>query len=230
MIPKWRQRTQSAKYHALVKAFQSSELEEVKQIAEEANLSKLYTVSFANQVLMSPHADVVEYARKKWKLDISNLQIAVICGDVKEVESYLADLDTQSRKAELEKDAALERYAQTSHSPLTLAVRNGHLQIVEKLIEYGAFINEESRYNLTPLANAAELGHAEIVTLLIKAGAKVDADPDGYTPLSRACIGGDAECVKLLLEAGGEPECFYFTVQSHPSFPHWKRRLREAAD
>ena len=93
----------------------------------------------------------------------------------------------------------------SSHSPLSLAVGNGHADAVGRLIAFGANVNEATHYTLTPLANAAERGHAKIVKRLLKAGANMKSAPDGYTALMRACIGRQPKTARLLLEAGADP-------------------------
>ena len=57
--------------------------------------------------------------------------------------------------------------------PLHVASRNGHTEIVRRLIEAGAKVNIKDDDGDTPLLLAARSGSAEVVQLLIEAGADV---------------------------------------------------------
>ena len=61
----------------------------------------------------------------------------------------------------------------TGETPLHLAARHGHLEVIGELIERGARINEQTRYTpATPLRYAAELGRKPVIRLLLASGAK----------------------------------------------------------
>lgn len=87
-------------------------------------------------------------------------------------------------------------------SPLMLAALNGHLELVQKLVERGADINKTG---WTPLHYAATNGHLDIMSLLLERHAYIDAEsPNGTTPLMMAAQYANAAAVKLLLEAGAD--------------------------
>ncbi|MBU4054027.1 MAG: ankyrin repeat domain-containing protein [Proteobacteria bacterium] len=87
-------------------------------------------------------------------------------------------------------------------TPLSCAIFNGHLEIVEYLINSGADINAKTVYGVTILSDAAVNGHMAGVTILLNKGAKVNIkDMFGSTALWRASINGHTKIVKLLLEA-----------------------------
>ena len=92
---------------------------------------------------------------------------------------------------------------------LRVASENGHLQIVQLLLEAGtdAFVVDRDFQRRTALHLAAANGHAEVVKLLLEAGARKDAaDEDGNTALHLATGNGHLEVVRLLLEAGADKD------------------------
>ena len=88
---------------------------------------------------------------------------------------------------------------------MNLAANEGHLGVVEKLLEKGADVNCASEYGITPLYIAAYNGDSEVVEKLLEKGAEVNkADKDGATLLYIAARYGHLEVVKTLLEKGAD--------------------------
>lgn len=86
---------------------------------------------------------------------------------------------------------------------LIIAAYNGHLNIVEKLIERappgGADINFQSRQGKTALISASSLGYTDIVNVLIKNGAHIDlTDKLGRNALNFASAENYVETMFLL--------------------------------
>jgi Ankyrin repeats (3 copies)/Leucine rich repeat/Ankyrin repeat len=94
-------------------------------------------------------------------------------------------------------------------SPLYLAVRGTHLDLVKLLIRRGAHVrvNEDTVFP-SALHIAAVVGSAEICTTLLRNQASVDAllvDSDrAYTPLILAADRGHQSCASVLLDAGAD--------------------------
>ncbi|XP_044747420.1 uncharacterized protein LOC123308712 [Coccinella septempunctata] len=74
-------------------------------------------------------------------------------------------------------------------TPLHCAVRNGHLEIIELLLERGADVNDKTEMAFTPLHSAVEglkIGHEKVVKLLLEKGADIYAKTENdQTPLER---------------------------------------------
>ena len=88
--------------------------------------------------------------------------------------------------------------------PVLAAARNGHLDVVDELLE--AETSPDPGGDGGPLGGAAVAGHVEIVRRLVDAGAEVDVvDSAGWSPLLWAAYGGHADAVRLLLDAGADP-------------------------
>jgi ankyrin repeat protein len=87
-------------------------------------------------------------------------------------------------------------------TPLHLAARQGHLDIVRILLDRaGANTNARDWLNCTPLHGAASEGHLEIVRILLdRAGSDANArDKYNSTPLHLAAEQGHLEIVQILL-------------------------------
>jgi ankyrin repeat protein len=85
---------------------------------------------------------------------------------------------------------------------LALAALNGHLNVVRRMVDYGAQINGPE---WNALHYAVFNGHAEIVRFLVSKGARLNTPaPNQQTPLMLAARNGHPEVARLLLEAGAD--------------------------
>jgi ankyrin repeat protein len=88
-------------------------------------------------------------------------------------------------------------------TPLQLASRNGHVEVVCFLLEHGADVTARDKTGLTPLHHASNNGQIEVIRILIKHGADVGAqNGNGQTPLHNASLSGQAGVVCILIEHG----------------------------
>ena len=128
--------------------------------------------------------------------------------------SNLADL-LKRLKTEQRKTALEAKTKDGSHfvTPLIIAARNGHLNSVKILLQYGADIEDrgtlksgdEVREGCTPLWAAADIGHLDVVKLLIERNADVDGRiSTGSTPLRAAAYEGHLDVVRCLVESGAD--------------------------
>lgn len=86
-------------------------------------------------------------------------------------------------------------------SPLGIACEYGYLDIVMKLLEAGADINDT---RFPPLLVACENGQTSIVRALLKSGADVNQGNGVLTPLQIACKGEVIILVEELINAGAD--------------------------
>ncbi|WP_010598281.1 ankyrin repeat domain-containing protein [Rickettsiella massiliensis] len=91
-------------------------------------------------------------------------------------------------------------------TPLNLAAENGHLAVVEALIENGAQVNVQDIFGRTPLHWAAENGHVGVVEKLIENGANVDSKDisSDKTPLHWAAQNGHLAVIEKLIAHGAQ--------------------------
>ncbi|XP_027023613.2 dynein axonemal heavy chain 12 [Tachysurus fulvidraco] len=90
-------------------------------------------------------------------------------------------------------------------SPLSIAIRNNHFDMVKLLLCFNANVNQKLAHCRTALHEAARLGLTDIAMLLLKSGA--DPDPKstyGLTPLALAAQCGHVEIVRELLQRGAD--------------------------
>ncbi|KAJ7476772.1 hypothetical protein FB451DRAFT_1461160 [Mycena latifolia] len=86
---------------------------------------------------------------------------------------------------------------------LCAASSNGHIHLVQLLIDAGAKINSQEDYYGHPLAAASENGHEPVVQLFIQKGADVNAQGGIYgNALQAASLNGHDSVVQLLIENG----------------------------
>ena len=108
---------------------------------------------------------------------------------------------------------------------LFIAARQGHVGLIDALLESGADVDQAKANGCTPLFIAAENGHLAVVTKLIAAGALVDKarTTDGSTALLTAAWKGHLTVVTKLIAAGALVD-----KRRTPAAPHSGSRRRTA--
>ena len=92
-----------------------------------------------------------------------------------------------SREGHLE--IVRELRSRRGSTPLFAAIKQGHLEVVRELLTRGAAVDSADKGGRTPLHIASEWGHAQVVRELLARGAAVDAaNEDGWTPLHGASV------------------------------------------
>src|SRR5262249_18128957 len=85
------------------------------------------------------------------------------------------DGDLAGVKSALEQGADVNVKGRGGFSALLAACRNGHLPVVEYLVDHGAHVNQrDNMRDKTPLTAAAFQGHHEIVKYLLEHGAEIN--------------------------------------------------------
>ncbi len=126
------------------------------------------------------------------------LLLSASCGDVELVGFWI--------QHGADPAGALNKTGDMRGTPLNRAVMDGHVAVVEALIDHGAPLNEVGAgYPFgTPLTVACENALPEMVDRLIVLGADVNLLSDGAAPLHYAVRSGGSSIVHALLEAGAD--------------------------
>jgi len=104
-----------------------------------------------------------------------------------------------------EGSADLEAVTDERGSSLYVATEYGRFQVVQYLVNRGAYLESAFMSGATPLLIAAQKGFKEITEFLLKQGAHADVAGQGsYSALHLACMTGHVEVVRLLLDAGAD--------------------------
>jgi len=90
---------------------------------------------------------------------------------------------------------------------LHYACQNGHVDVVELLIESSANMEEKTQDQWTPLHVTSENAHMKIVEMLISKGADIEAKTKYlWTPLHVSCQNGCVNVAELLISKGADIE------------------------
>ncbi|MCP4152398.1 MAG: hypothetical protein GY757_31965 [bacterium] len=154
---------------------------------------------------------------------ISKLNQAIRDGELKKVKRIIAP-----KVGGLIGAVDVNKAGKDGVTPLLMAVEEGHIEIVELLLEEGADINGKSQVKgavvargitnamgsdkkkcdmpfVTPLIEAAYEGHKDLANLLVSKGADVNAKShSGMSPLMNASYEGHYKIVQMLLKNGAE--------------------------
>lgn len=93
----------------------------------------------------------------------------------------------------------------TGCTPFSLAIENGHTDILEYLLNYGVSPNARDGKGQTPMHIAAYRNDIDIICRIRESGGNVNTkDKLGRTPLIVAAAKGHNEAINLLLELGAD--------------------------
>jgi ankyrin repeat protein len=97
----------------------------------------------------------------------------------------------------------LDSLSRNGSTPLLIAAREGHVEVVETMLRYGADPNDGGDKGLTPLVLAASEGHLEVVELLLSFGADANLSLfEGRTALHEAVESAHIQVCASLIRLG----------------------------
>uniref|UniRef100_A0A8C2D3G2 Ankyrin 2 n=1 Tax=Cyprinus carpio TaxID=7962 RepID=A0A8C2D3G2_CYPCA len=93
---------------------------------------------------------------------------------------------------------------QNGLNALHLAAKEGHVDLVQELLDRGSSVDSATKKGNTALHIASLAGQGEVVKILVKRGADINAQSqNGFTPLYMASQENHLDVVRYLLENGG---------------------------
>ncbi|RWQ97089.1 ankyrin unc44 [Paecilomyces variotii] len=97
---------------------------------------------------------------------------------------------------------------ESRRTPIHQAAQNGHLKVVELLLEHGAMADPIDSDHITPLWSAAQEGHYDICKLLLEndVAIEVESSDAARRPMHQAAQCGHLRIVELLLSYGAAPD------------------------
>ena len=97
--------------------------------------------------------------------------------------------------------SALDMKKDAGSTPLHFASGNGHVQVVQFLVEHGTDATARDKNGSTPLHLASQNGHVEVAQFLVEHGADAAArDKNGSTPSYLALQNRHREVWQFLVE------------------------------
>ncbi|XP_047201299.1 60 kDa lysophospholipase isoform X4 [Girardinichthys multiradiatus] len=114
--------------------------------------------------------------------------------------------DTEALEALKEMGSDLRLGDFDGRTPLHVAACEGHLRLVQYLLNQGASVHAKDRYGDTPLCNAVRFRHKEVVRLLRKTGAHFSREQmeEAGTELCSLAASGDKDGLDIWRIAGAD--------------------------
>ncbi|KAL3895250.1 MAG: hypothetical protein SGPRY_013561, partial [Prymnesium sp.] len=111
--------------------------------------------------------------------------------------------DVKAGADALKRVSNIDETAENGVTPLMIAARQGHVDMVKRLLQLKASVTARSAHGCTALSMAAEEGFTAVADVLVEQGSDVaQHDNKNYTPLMRAAENGHADAVNFLLTHG----------------------------
>jgi ankyrin repeat protein len=147
-----------------------------------------------------------------------------VFGQKQIVKSVLEGDEEKVRQALLKQESP-NQSANNGQPLLIVAVRAGHIPVVETLLKGGARVDAVDPEGYSALMRAAEKGDVEIADILLRRNASTRGqNRQGQTALMIASGRGYAEIVRLLLDKKADPNSRDFTGRTALAYARQNNR------
>lgn len=153
---------------------------------------------------------MARFMTHNWELVITILALILISGCMTTPEEQLREAAAEGNvlrvQTLLEQGVTAQVADERGITPLFMAAKNGHRNVIALLLEHGAAMNPARQDGVTPLFVAVQEGRLGVVALFLEKGADVNAQAriGGVTPLHIGAYKGDQAIVAFLLEHGAD--------------------------
>mmetsp|Transcript_142232 Transcript_142232/g.247979 ORF Transcript_142232/g.247979 Transcript_142232/m.247979 type:complete len:1069 (+) Transcript_142232:135-3341(+) len=174
------------------------------------------------RVLVQCKADLHEKARLEGRENTTLLWSASYSGHKKLVQ-WLLENTEQHCLHQLEESCAHQDDSRVTHTPLHIASRQGHVEVVRILLHKGAQFKRHNEEHMTPLTDAIDYNHAAVVRELVEHLADpLSSDAERWLFGERnnmVTINAAADGMRraMLANPGKFHEMFFKTTPSHPT-------------
>lgn len=159
------------------------------RITRQLNLKKLLNTKYINTKFCNS-------INSKIILFVSELKVTIKVYIKYISKSRLNSLHKNILKGLFDNEFIKKTSLKNYNKLLKLACKNGHTEIVECLLKYGAKPSISNNY---PIGIASQYGHNDIIKILLQKEGVNPAASNHYS-FRAACSGGHVETVKLLLQ------------------------------
>ncbi|XP_064609703.1 ankyrin repeat and KH domain-containing protein 1-like [Liolophura sinensis] len=154
-------------------------IEEILQAGVPLNLTDSKQWNMLHYAAMNGQAGTVQYLMSK-QCPVLKSSNGVTPAFLAAMYGHLAVLQVFS---EVHRSGNLVRASNSdSESPLHMACKNGHLEVVQFLLQIGCDMNQGNWTGHTPLCYAVRHGHYDIVELLVNSGCDTNIPKIPYLP------------------------------------------------
>ena len=119
------------------------------------------------------------------------------------LSEYCQSIIIAKYRVDIKSGIDINQVNEGGRTPLTWAIANNYMELVEFLLTNQADVNQADAYNNTPLIMAVKNGNQKIIKRLLSNNANVDKDNSyGVTPLMWAILANHSTTAQILLDSG----------------------------